>query len=239
MTLLDRNRAVSLVLMFIGLQVMGCVSSTFLSGRVIFSEGLDEVRIDPDETPVPHTHPVTLLPSEVGTLLHAVRAGERRNPIHRLAMGDAPKTRVFRDDEIAILAGPISKALAQARPSERVYFHLSQADPTGGEVTTTGWIFVREPILYLLLGEAHDLHAPRPDISKYIREMPDVAESPTEFSATFEPEDFLEKAVSKGSWLAPDQLEELQIRFRDALKALPPFEIAGPATKEPASRPAP
>ena len=77
---------------------------------------------------------------------------------------------------------------------------------SGGEVTTTGWIFARDPLLFLQLSEGHDLHMPDPDISKYIRYMPDVPEAPTPFDVTFEPEMSLNKEVSKGSWLAPDQL---------------------------------
>ena len=39
--------------------------------------------------------------------------------------------------------------LAQASASEQVYFHLSHATQAGEEETTTGWIFIRDPILQL------------------------------------------------------------------------------------------
>lgn len=69
--------------------------------------------------------------------------------------------------------------MAQAEPKERVCFCVSQPSGRGGgEGSTAGWFFVREPILYLLLSEAHDLHAPGPDISKYVRKLPDVPEAP-------------------------------------------------------------
>jgi hypothetical protein len=45
----------------------------------------------------------------------------------------------------------------------------------------------------------HDLHAP--DISKYIRYMPDVPEAPISFDVSFEPEMYVNKEASKGSWL--------------------------------------
>jgi hypothetical protein len=195
---------------------------------VLWEEGLDQVRLDLEPTPIRNTHPVVLSAGQIANLLRGVRAGERRNVIHRFIGGEAKHTRAFRDEEILLLAKPIASALARARPDQRVYFHLSQAGAGGGEITTTGWIFVRDPLLFVQLSEVHDLHAPGPDISKYMRYMPDVPEAPTPFDVTFEPEMYVNKEVSKGSWLAPDQLEELQIYYRDALSELPGYILEEP-----------
>jgi hypothetical protein len=51
--------------------------------------------------------------------------------------------------------------------------------------------------------------------------MPDVPEVSSAFEVTFEPEEYLVAAKSKGRWFAPDQREELIIRYRHALPALP------------------
>ena len=75
--------------------------------------------------------------------------------------------------------------------------------------------------LHLALREAHDRHGPGPDISKYDRQMPNVPERSPAFDATFEPEEYLVKVRSGGSVFAPDQQEELIIRYREALAALP------------------
>jgi hypothetical protein len=210
-----------------------CATTTPQPGTVLWEEGLDQVRLDPEPTRTRNTHPVTLSASQIANLLRGVRAGERRNLIHRLVSGEAKQTRAFRDDEILLFAKPIADALAQAGPDQRIYFHLGQPGSGGGEVTTTGWIFVRDPVLFLQPSEVHDLHATGPDISKYIRYMPDVPEAPTPFDVTFEPEMYLNKEVSKGSWLAPDQLEELQIRYRDALTELPSYVIEEPKGQAP------
>ena len=201
----------------------GCVSTTPSDGRTIFAQGFNEVRLEPDPGSVPNTHPVQLSPSEIGTLLHHVLSSERRNVVHRLVMGEAAKSRAFRDDEISMLSAPLSTALDKVNAQERVYFRVSQASSRGGEESTRGWMFVREPYLYLQLSEVHDIHSPGPDISKYIRELPDVPEAPTAFTVTFEPEEFLDQRSSKGNWLAPDQLEELVIDYRKALASLPPY----------------
>jgi hypothetical protein len=155
------------------------------------------VQLESDPESTSNSHPTLLTSTEVGTLLRGVRAWERRNIFHRLYSGEAPRTRAFRDDEIALLAPALSKALAQADPSERVYFHLSHATEAGEEETTTGWVAVRD------------------------RQMPNVPEVSAAFDVIFEPEDYLKAVESKGRFLAPDQREELQIRYREALGSMP------------------
>ena len=216
-------------LLMLSLLWVSCAETTPRPGSVLWEEGLDQVRLDSEPTPVRNTHPVILSAGQMANLLRGVRAGERRNLIYRLVSGEAKQTRAFRDDEILLLAKPMADALARATPDQRVYFHLSQPG-AGGEVTTTGWAFARDPLLFLQLSEVHDLHAVGPDISKYLRNMPDVPEAPTPFGLTFEPQEYVNKEVSKGSWLAPDQLEELQIRYREALTELPSYVIEEPKT---------
>ena len=43
------------------------------------------------------------------------------------------------------------------------------------------------------------------------------------FDVTFEPEDYLLKVKSGGQLFTPDQREELYIKYREALSALPRF----------------
>ena len=83
-------------------------------------------------------------------------------------------------------------------------------------------------MLILQLSKAHDLHAPGSDISKYDRSLPDIPISSTPFEATFEPEEYLAGQSSMGRWFAPDQLEELRILYREALSAVPPYQLSVP-----------
>ncbi|MFO0773910.1 MAG: hypothetical protein U0172_04500 [Nitrospiraceae bacterium] len=187
----------------------------------VYESGLTSVRLESDPDSVANTHPATLTPTEVGTLLRGVRTWERRNVLHRLWAGAADKRRAFRDDEIAILAPAIAKAFALAGQSDRIYFHISRATEHGQEETTTGWLAIREQLLAIGLNEVHDQHGPGPDISKYDRQMPNVPEASTLFDATFEPEDFLVATRSSGGIFSPTQQEELTIRYKEALKVLP------------------
>ncbi|MGQ0812415.1 MAG: sensor histidine kinase [Nitrospiraceae bacterium] len=210
----------------------GCASQSPLQPKTILEAGLNVVRLEQDPDSGSNSHPAKLTPSEVSTLLRGVRAWERRNFIHRVFVGEAPRTRAFRDDEIPLLAPALSRALAQAGPSERIYFHLSSVTETGEEETTTGWLSVRDPVLYLSLSEVHDRHGPGPDISKYDRQMPNVPEISGAFDVIFEPEESLVKVSSAGRFWAPDQREELQIRYREALSSMPVHPL-GEAEKKP------
>jgi hypothetical protein len=101
-----------------------------------------------------------------------------------------------------------------------VYFNLSHATDQGDQETTTGWISIQGPILHLIISAVHDRHGPGPDISKYDRQLPNIPEASALYDVVFEPEEFLAKASSTARFWAPDQREELQIRYQDALPAL-------------------
>jgi hypothetical protein len=215
------SRLLLVIPLAVAMGSIGCAAKSPKTIKVVSEEGLDVVRIEASPDSEQNTQPVSLTPTEVAMILRGVRTWEHRNVIHRLASGEAARTRAFRDDEIDFLAPAISKALAQAGPADRVYFHLSNATPTGEEETTTGWLHIRDPLLYLLLSEVHDRHGPGPDISKYDRQMPDVPEQSGAFKVTFEPERYLDGVRSRGGWFSAEQREELAIRYRDALPTLP------------------
>lgn len=209
------------VLLVVGVGFMsGCTTVSPVPETVIYKSGLNQVHLEKDPDAVSNSHPVTLSQSEIGALLRGVRVWKQRNPIHRLYAGEPERTRGFRNEEVKILAPALSNALELASPDQRVYFHLSHVTDYGEEETTSGWLFVRDNLLYLSLSEIHDRHSPGPEISKYDRVMPNVPEQASSFQATFEPEEYLRTVRSGWRWFTTDQREELQIRYRDALDAL-------------------
>ncbi len=205
------------------LMIAGCAAQSLSIPKTIYESGLNTIRLEGDPDSTVNSHPATLTPTEIGTLLRNVRVWERRNAIHRLFSGDADRTRAFRDEEIVLLAPQLAKGLAQATPAQRVQFKLNRATDLGEEETTAGWLAIRGNLLILALSEVHDRHSPGPDISKYDRQMPNVPERSAAFDAAFEPEDYLAKVSSGGRLFAPDQQEELHIRYREALAALPVY----------------
>lgn len=203
--------------------IAGCATQPVSAPKAIYESGFNTIRLEGDPDSAVNSHPATLTPTEIGTLLRNVRVWERRNAIHRLFSGDAGRTRAFRDEEIVLLAPHLARGLAQASPAQRVHFRLSHATDQGEEETTAGWLSIRGNILVLALNEVHDRHSPGPDISKYDRQMPNVPERSAAFDAAFEPEEYLAQVSSGGRLFAPDQQEELHIRYREALAALPVY----------------
>jgi hypothetical protein len=209
------------MLLVLTLGVMtGCASAPPVPQTVVYKSGLNQVHLEKDPDSESNAHPVTLTTAEVGVLLRGVRVSDRRNLIHRLYAGIAEPKRAFREEEIKVVAPALSKALELASPDQRLYFHLSHVTEYGEEETTSGWLAIRDGQLHLALSEVHDRHSPGPDISKYDRQMPDVPELPPAFNVTFEPEEYLSKVRSRWRLFAPEQREELQIRYRDALAGL-------------------
>lgn len=220
---LTRRSAWPLLALFLiaGLSIAaGCASQPVPSSRTIYEAGLNTVRLEQDPDSTPNAHPATLTATEVGTLLRGVRASERRNIVHRLLFGQADHTRAFRKEEIALLALPVSTALSLAEPTERVYFNLSHATDQGDQETTTGWISIKGSILHLLISAVHARHSPGPDISKYDRQLPNIPEASALYDVTFEPEYYLTNVSTSFRFWAPDQREELQILYQDALAGL-------------------
>jgi hypothetical protein len=210
------------LLLIVGLSIAaGCASQPVPSSRTIYEAGLNTVRLEQDPDSTSNAHPAMLTATEVGTLLRSVRASERRNIVHRLIFGQADQTRAFRKEEIAVLALPLSTALSLAEPTERVYFNLGHATDQGDQETTTGWISIQGPVLHLIISAVHTRHSPGPDISKYDRQLPNIPEASAVYDVTFEPEYYLAKVSSSPRFWAPDQREELQILYQDALAALP------------------
>ncbi len=226
------------LLLIVGLSIAaGCASQPVSLGRTILDAGLNTVRLEQDPDSAFNAHPATLTAAEVGTLLRGVRAWERRNIIHRLLFGQADQTRAFRKEEIALLAAPLATALSLAEPTERVYFNLSHATDHGDQETTTGWIYIQGPILHLIISAVHARHSPGLEISKYDRSLPNIPEASALYDVTFEPEDFLAKATSRARFWAPDQREELQIRYQDALAGLTVPPAPEREGKKPPSQP--
>jgi hypothetical protein len=212
---------VARMLFVLGLTVMaGCASVSPVPETVIYKSGLNRVYLEKDPDSMSNSHPTKLSQSEVGTLLRGVRVWKDRNLVHQLYAGEPERTRGFRNEEVKILAPALANALELASPDQRVYFHLSHVTEYGEEETTTGWVSLRDNLLYLSLSEAHDRHSPGPDISKYDRQMPNVPEQAPAFRATFEPEEYLHTVRSGWRVFTVDQREELQIRYREALDAL-------------------
>ena len=88
------------VLLIAGLSTFtGCVSTPPVQSKTVYQSGLNTVRLEKDPESTANTHPVTLTPTQVGSLLRGVRTWERRNVIHQLDSGEADRVKVVEGQE--------------------------------------------------------------------------------------------------------------------------------------------
>lgn len=123
------------------------------------------------------THPVTLSPALMGRVLKGVLVAGRKTTLQTIFAEGDPVERAFSDEEIAVLAPLLVKALARAKPAQQVHFKIAQPprgpralfsmSDTGGAAVgssepvtygpkleyTSGTLYVFRPSLHLTLTE--------------------------------------------------------------------------------------
>lgn len=176
-----------------GFSSAGCASAAGPE-TIVFDSHQGRIHLEAlPEKDLQAAHPITLPATTMTQVLRGVQVVGDKSTVEGLFDGKPKPTRVFSDDEVAFLAPPLVKALAQASPSQQVSFRVShlvspiafqeregaavgssEAPPYGPEPeTTAGSLYVQGLSLHLTLAEYH--HRPtRPDaINMPNRQIPD------------------------------------------------------------------
>ena len=93
-------------------------------------------------------HPLKISEAEFGIILNSVNLQKRRGFFNK----DITAVPAFSKKEVTKMAGPISRALSQASPRERVAFHFKFKKGKLFSGVTSGVFFVQEGRLNLILG---------------------------------------------------------------------------------------
>jgi hypothetical protein len=101
-----------------------------------------------------HTHPATVPPEHMSSILHGLQLRGRDLVGGLGVFGDAQRSLAFTTAVVAMLAPHLSAGLAKASPSDLVTFHLVQGDAQGAPLVTSGGVFVRNRHLYVILANA-------------------------------------------------------------------------------------
>lgn len=126
--------------------------------RVIYEDPVNFVRLEadpfflPEWPPSANSHPAAIGPDQMARILKGFTVREHRPWLLVKIMGEAPWEPAFRDEEVALLAPRLSEALAQARPSERVTYYVSQPQTSIKREITSGGLYVKENHLHFILG---------------------------------------------------------------------------------------
>ncbi len=137
--------------------LFGC-AAPHVPSRIIYEDPVNFVRLEEDSEVLPewppshHTHPFTLEPEKLRTILSGLKVQEHGIALQRWWRGESPLVPAFTDEELALLSAYISEALAEAKHNERVTFYLSQPQTFARRIITTGGLYVQGNELHMLLG---------------------------------------------------------------------------------------
>lgn len=162
-----------------------------------------------DETT--YTHPVQLSASDISAILKGFSLRPKQRLPLRWFAEEVPPTPLFREDELAVLRGPLSDGLLKAGPKERVYFELRTPgnNPTVVRDTTAGWMAVREGFLHLEVDYFH-IQLPIGTTDPYDYQMPTPRPAKNDYLLYFEPGRF---------WGTGPGQEKPTLRYREFLKS--------------------
>jgi hypothetical protein len=166
----------------------------YVPSRVVYEDPVNFVRLEDDPTvfvELPHTlhdHPASISPELMKRILAGFLVREHRVALHVHFAGEAAKERVFREEEIALLAPRLSEALAGAQPTERVTYYLSQPQSSIKREITTGGLYVRGGLLHFILGNHRVIYGIPAYGMVYDRRYPARPTAAKSFDLFFEPE---------------------------------------------------
>lgn len=132
----------------------GCV--LFSSQQVTFEGQGIKVGLETDlsvsrpSRPAPNSHPAAIAEQDLRRLLALLQVSGYSGTLVGLVV-EPPRRPVFSQTELELLAGPLAQALAQAKPTERVFFSLQNPAAPYERDRTTGALFVRGPLLHVVL----------------------------------------------------------------------------------------
>lgn len=107
----------------------------------------DDPSVGRSTPPAANSHPARLTADAVRVLLGSFQM----RPFWAGLVGNKRPIPVFTANELQLISAPISTALAQAGPSERVFFSIPDLAVTFNTLRTNGAVFLRGPYLHVAL----------------------------------------------------------------------------------------
>ena len=203
--------------MQIRIKLVAILLASLLSGcttgpppRAVYQDPATIIRVQSDsKASQGHSHPATISPDMIRHVLNGMRIQSRKSFVPSILTGDASRVAAFSQEEQALLAPYLSRALAAAQPDELVTFYRRVSTPAVGLAITSGGFFVHGRHLYVVL--ANDRTLPSEGMSQSIVSEIDPVDSPllpisrTAFQATFVPTTSIVPEDERWVWPYIDQ----------------------------------
>ena len=192
------------------LSLVGCARLPY-TVQTVHQDQRVVVTIQREVKPAGYSHPVQLSSQDLAAMLGPFSfRPQQRLPLRWFAEETPPK-KIFRQDEIDVLAPYLAEALQKVGPEERVHFQVLAPgmNPAYERDTTGGWIAVREPYFHLTLEHFHAQFSIRKDEMWDLR-YPAIPPEAGTFLLYFEPNRF---------WITDPAVDERGVLYRDFLKS--------------------
>lgn len=157
-----------------GFTVSGCARLPYTK-TVVHEDQRVAVTLQQEVKPAGYTHPLEITPQQLVAILRGFSLREEHRLPLRWFAEEAPPSRIFREDDLEVLAQPLADGLQKVGPEERVYFEVFapgmnpryRRDVTGGWIAVNGrylhvsieYFHVQQPIKQ---SDAYDLNYPTP-----------------------------------------------------------------------------
>ena len=151
-----RRQSTTLLLAGLVLIGLGCARLPYTT-TVVHEDQQVAVMLQREVSPAVYTHPVQITPQQVAAILRGFSLREQQRLPLRWYAEEAPPQKVFREDELEVLAPHLSDALQKVGTEERVYFELFAPgmNPRYRRDVTGGWVAVDDRFFHLTMDYFH------------------------------------------------------------------------------------
>jgi hypothetical protein len=209
----NKSASVLLVLWLLGgAWLEGCARLPYTT-KVVYESPLVKVVLQHEVRPAGYSHPAQFAVEEVAAILRGFSLREKKQLPLRWFAEEVPPQKLFREDEIQLLAPQLVAALRQVGPEERVYFDVFApgANPAYRRDVTGGSVAIQDRLFCLTVDYFH-VQQPLKTTDSYDPNYPTPWTPPKTYLLYFEP----------GRFFVTDPKGDARgVDFREFLKASP------------------
>lgn len=207
-----RRRSASILVAALALLGLGCARLPYTT-TVVHEDQRVSVMLQREVTPAGYAHPVQIAPQQVAAILRGFSLREQQRLPLRWFAEEAPPNKIFREDELQVLAPQLADALQKVGPEERVYFDLFAPglNPRYRRDVTGGWVAVHGQLFHLTIDYFH-VQQPVTQSDPYDYNYPTPWTPANTYLLYFEPGRF---------YLTDPKTDRRGVDFREFMKAAP------------------
>lgn len=194
------------------LSLGGCARLPYTT-KVVHEDQRVAVRLQQEVASAGYTHPVEIAPQHIAAILRGLSLREQQRLPLRWFAEETPPHKIFREDELEVLAPHLTEGLQKVGPEERVYFEVFAPgfNPQYRRDVTGGWIAVRRQYLHVTIDYFH-AQQPIRKSDAYDLNYPTPWTPPKTYLLYFEPGRF---------YLTDPKTSTRAVDYREFLKTIP------------------